>query len=61
MEYPAMLYKPDGAMLEWDGAMWDFVIVNDAEEAEIARADGYGLPGEEAAPKRARAKKEASE
>ena len=47
MEYPAMLYKAGGSMLEWDGAMWDFVIVADDEEQEIARAEGYGLPGEE--------------
>lgn len=61
MDFPAMLYKPDGSMLEWDGAFWDFVIVADEEEAEIAHADGFGLPGEDAAPKRARAKKDAAE
>ena len=64
MDFPLMLYRPDGSMLEWDGALWDTVIVNDEEEAEIALADGYGLPGEEISPapaKRGRPKKEASE
>jgi hypothetical protein len=24
MEYPAMLYKADGSMLEWDGEMFEW-------------------------------------
>lgn len=45
LEYPAALYKRDGVMLEWDGAMWDILTVADAEECEIALADGWFLPG----------------
>jgi hypothetical protein len=40
MEYPAMLYK-SGDMFEWDGERFDYVIVNDQEEADIALADGW--------------------
>jgi len=35
-----MLYKP-GTMFEWDGEWFDYVIVTDSEEAEIALADGW--------------------
>jgi len=42
MQFPAMLYKP-GSMLEWDGEMFDYVIVNDEEEAEIALSDGWSV------------------
>lgn len=35
-----MAYKP-GSMFEWDGEMFDYLIVNDEEEAEIALADGW--------------------
>lgn len=47
MEFPAMLYKR-GSAFEWDGELFDYVIVNDAEEAEIAAADGWtvGKPGD---------------
>ena len=51
MEFPIMLYRPEGAMLEWDGAMWDYVICADADEVELARMDGFALPGEEAKAK----------
>ena len=43
MQFPAMLYKAYGSMLEWDGEMFDYVIVNDEEEAEIALADGWSV------------------
>lgn len=35
-----MCYKP-GSMLEWDGEMFDYLIVGDEEEADIALADGW--------------------
>lgn len=40
MEYPASLYKRGSTFL-WDGEMFDYVIVHDAEELEIALADGW--------------------
>jgi len=40
LEYPAMLYKP-GSMFRWDGEDFDYVIVNDQDEADIALADGW--------------------
>ena len=40
MEYPAMGYKR-GSMFEWDGEQFDYLIVADEEEAEIALADGW--------------------
>lgn len=40
LEFPAMLYKR-GTALEWDGELFDYVVVNDAEEAEIALSDGW--------------------
>lgn len=40
LEFPALLYKP-GTMFEWDGETFDYVVVNDEEEAEIASADGW--------------------
>lgn len=43
MQFPAMLYKANGSMLEWDGEMFDYVIVNDQEEAEIALDDGWSI------------------
>jgi len=56
-EFPAMLYKR-GTQLEWDGERFDTIIVNDAEELEIAKADGWyvGKPpvGDEPAAKKAR-------
>lgn len=35
-----MAYKP-GSMFAWDGEMFDYLIVADEEEAEIALADGW--------------------
>jgi hypothetical protein len=35
-----MLYKP-GSMFEWDLEWFDYVIVTDQEEADIALADGW--------------------
>ena len=43
MEFPAMLYKANGSMLEWDGEMFDYLIVDDEEEAEIALEDGWSI------------------
>ena len=40
MEYPAMAFKR-GSMFEWDGEMFDYVIVADRDEADIALADGW--------------------
>lgn len=53
MEFPAMLYKT-GTMFEWDGGLFDYVIVADADEAEIALADGWvpHKPAEDEAPAR---------
>lgn len=52
MEFPLMLYKP-GTMFEWDGEWFDYVIVADQDEADIALADGWvphkPTPAEEAA------------
>lgn len=41
-DYPLMLYR-DGSMLEWDGETYDYLIVNDADEAKAAKADGYSV------------------
>lgn len=60
MEYPIMLYRADGTMLEWDGAMWDYVICADADEAEIAALDGFHLPGEKPKAKAAAKAKDAA-
>lgn len=46
LEYPAALYKRDGTMLEWDGAMFDIIVINDPEEYEIALADGWLHPND---------------
>ena len=40
MELPFMLFKP-GTMFEWDAEWFDYVIVNDQDEADIALADGW--------------------
>lgn len=40
MEFPASLYK-HGSTFLWDGETFDYVIVTDAEELEIALADGW--------------------
>jgi len=58
MEYPVMLYKPDGSMLLWDGAMWDTVIVNDDDEMGEAVANGFSLTGK---PEEKATKKKAAE
>lgn len=51
MEFPASLYKP-GTQFEWDGEMFDTLVVHDEEEVEIALADGWsiGKPGKAAKP-----------
>lgn len=57
-EFPAMLYKRGGA-LEWDGEKFDTLIVEDAEELEIAQSDGWyvgkppadGVQAQKPAPK----------
>lgn len=45
LETPAMLYK-HGGDLDWNGKMFDTIIVADEEEAEIAFADGWMLPAD---------------
>lgn len=35
-----MLFKP-GSMFTWDGETFDYVIVADQDEADIALADGW--------------------
>lgn len=59
--FPAMLFKP-GSMFEWDGEMFDYLVVDDEEEAEIALADGWvvGKPGtsDDSKPQRGRKKAE---
>jgi hypothetical protein len=52
-EFPAMVYKRGGALV-WDGECFDTLIVEDADELEIAQADGWYLgkpPAEDAAAK----------
>lgn len=49
LEFPLMLYKP-GTMLEWDGELFDYVIVNDQEEADVALADGWSVEKPKADP-----------
>lgn len=53
LEFPAMLYKADGDMLEWDGEMFDHLVVEDAEELKAAKADGWsvGKPAKKAKAK----------
>ena len=46
LDYPAMLYKRDGDMIEWDGKRFDTLIVADEEELEIALSDGWQLPAD---------------
>ena len=66
VDYPAMLYK-FGTMLEWDGERFDYVIVTDQEEADIAVADGWSFTKPVAAepstdaPRRGRPPKKESE
>jgi hypothetical protein len=45
-----MLYKSDGSMLEWDGEMFDYLIVENEDEAKAALKDGWsvGKPEKEA-------------
>jgi hypothetical protein len=62
LEYPAMLYKRDGTMLQWDGEMFDHLIVNNADEAKAALSDGWsaGKPKKDA-PKKDKPKAEEKE
>jgi hypothetical protein len=46
MDFPMMLYRPDGEMLDWDGKKWDYIICADEEEVELARLDGFAPAGE---------------
>ena len=48
--YPKMLYR-DGSEFRWDGRPTDSVVVQDAEEAEIALLDGWKLPADYLAPR----------
>jgi hypothetical protein len=57
MEFPATLYKV-GTAFEWDGATFDFLVVNDSEEADAAAKDGWSIG--KPVPKSASAKKEPS-
>lgn len=50
MEFPAMFYKAGGAMLLWDGEMFDYLIVRDDDEAKAAKADGYSFEKPKAEP-----------
>lgn len=50
LEMPAMLYKRDGTMLDWDGKMWDTIIVADEEDLEIALANGWQHPADAIKP-----------
>lgn len=43
IEYPAMLYKADGSMFEWDGEMFDCLIVEDADAAKAALKNGWSI------------------
>lgn len=59
-EFPAMVYKR-GTELEWDGEKFDTLIVEDAEELEIAQADGWHIgkpPAEGSTPPKGKAKSE---
>lgn len=51
MEFPYMVYRA-GDRIVWDGVGLDFLIVADAEEYEIALADGWsnGKPDESPQP-----------
>ena len=40
MEFPRYAYKP-GAMFEWDGEWFDYILINDQDEYDIAAADGW--------------------
>jgi hypothetical protein len=42
MDFPLMLYKP-GSMFEWDGETFDYLIVEDGDEAKAAKADGWSV------------------
>lgn len=54
LEYPAMLYKR-GSAFEWDGEMFDCLIVEDADEAKAALADGWSVGKPEVKPAKAAA------
>lgn len=50
MGFPKMLYR-DGSSFLWDRRSTDAVVVNDAEEQEIALSDGWALPADYLAPR----------
>jgi len=58
MQFPLMLYK-FGSMFIWDGEGFDYVIVADADELEIAQADGWSIDKPKAAPAPKAKKKDA--
>ena len=41
-ELPAMLYKP-GSTLEWDGEMFDYLVVSSEDDLKAALADGWSI------------------
>lgn len=53
-ELPAMLYK-HGSELEWDGELFDTLVVADDEELDAALADGWSV----GKPEKAKAKSKA--
>lgn len=57
LEWPAMLFKANGDMLEWDGEMFDYLIVEDADEAKAALDKGWS----NGKPAKAKAKAEDKE
>lgn len=56
MEFPFMLYKP-GSMIEWDGEGFDYLVVDDVDELEAAKADGWSEGKEPVAKPRGRPRK----
>lgn len=61
-EFPLMLYKADGSMLEWDGEMFDYLVIepgdNAEDEAKAALKDGYSVGKPEKAKGKAADKKD---
>lgn len=51
-ELPAMAYKP-GSMFQWDGEMFDYLVVTTHKEMDAALADGWSFskPPREPEPK----------
>lgn len=61
MEFPVMLYRANGSMLEWDGEQFDYVIAADADDIAAAEADGFSIAkptASEDAPRRGRPRKQ---